>query len=436
MALYLANLKFNNIRGFKDFSLSFESRRKHRQWTILIGNNGHGKTTILRAIAIGLGDEATSSELLALLPGKFIRMNKKGAYTASSQIEITLLDSDSSANIIITTDLSLDEHGGIHISKNVSDPKFKWADIFVCGYGSNRGTGGRMHSQYAMRNSLLTLFSDRAGVLEPESILRDFALMSAQKKRSADDPLKEMKNYLWKLWGLNPNHKLEISAQHVVIHGPWGGMPFHALGDGYRGTGSWLLDLMGNCIKAGLWDSPQRLAGIVLLDEMDEHLHPKWQKTLVTTLRSLLPNIQFIATTHSPLAIVNTKPGELFATRLRNSVAELISEPLPSPDGRGANELLLGEWFGLSSTLDTTSEKLLSRYRTAFQNNDQDLLKKLEPKLRQRIKAFLPSELDNKAQEDLDERQRLKINSITVDDEEKLIAQAARKRLGILRKSK
>lgn len=437
MALYLSNLKFSNIRGFKDFSLSFESKKKHRQWTIFIGNNGHGKTTILRAIAIGLGDEATASELLALLPGKFIRMNKKGAYTASSKIEIELRDGDSNELIVITTDLSLDEHGGIHVSKEVkSESEFKWSDIFVCGYGSNRGTGGRMYSTYAMRNALLTLFNDRAGVLEPESILRDFALMSAQKKRGAEDPLKKMRSYLWKLWDLRPNHELEISAQQVVIHGPWGGMPFHALGDGYRGTGSWLLDLMGNCIKAGLWDSPKRLAGIVLLDEMDEHLHPKWQKALVSTLRTLLPNIQFIATTHSPLAIVNTKPGEIFATILHNSVAELIPDPLPSPDGRGANELLIGEWFGLSSTLDSTSEKLLARYRKAFQDDDKDLLKELEPKLRQRIKSFLPSELDNKTQEDLDELQRLKLSSITPEDEEDLIKQAAKKHLAALRKVK
>lgn len=435
MALYLSSIQFSNIRGFKDFSLSFEAGKKHRQWTILIGDNGHGKTTILRAIALGLGDEVTSSELLALLPGKFIRMNKRGVYAQSSKIIISLRGVDSK-RITITTELKMDEHGGVSISKDVSDPAFKWNDIFVCGYGSNRGIGGRMHSQYALRNSLMTLFNDRAGVLEPESILRDFALMAAQSKTGSVDPLKEMKGYLWKLWGLNPNHNLDITAEQVVIHGPWGGMPFHALGDGYRGTGSWLLDLMGNCVKAGRWNSPQKLAGIVLLDEMDEHLHPRWQRTLVPTLRRLLPNIQFIATTHSPLAIVNTLPGELFATRLHNAVAELIPDALPSPDGRGANELLLGEWFGLASTLDSTSENLLKRYRKAFQDGDQQLLRELEPKVRQRIKSFLPSQLDNTAQADLDMRQRSRVESITPKQEKKLVAEAVSKRLKKLSKLK
>ncbi|MDG9921685.1 AAA family ATPase [Pseudomonas juntendi] len=435
MALYLSSIQFSNIRGFKDFSLSFEEGKKHRQWTVFIGDNGHGKTTILRAIALGLGDEVTSSELLALLPGKFIRMNKRGIYAPSSKIIITLRDS-SSKQITITTELKPDEHGGVSISKDVSDSGFKWNDIFVCGYGSNRGIGGRLHSQYALRNSLMTLFNDRAGLLEPESILRDFALMAAQRKESADDPLREMKGYLWKLWGLNPNHALDITAEQVVIHGPWGGMPFHALGDGYRGTGSWLLDLMGNCVKAGRWNASQKLAGIVLLDEMDEHLHPRWQRTLISTLRRLLPNIQFIATTHSPLAIVNTKPGELFATRLHNAVAELIPDALPSPDGRGANELLLGEWFGLASTLDSASERLLNRYRKAFQHGDKKLLKELEPKVRQRIKSFLPSQLDDIAQADLDMRRASQVDSVPPAEEKKLVADAMSKRLKKMSKQK
>lgn len=434
MALYISKLQFKNIRGFKNFELSFENLRKFRQWTIFIGDNGHGKTTILRAIAVGLGDAATSSELLAQLPGQFIRVNKQGTQSPSSQIVVTLREGVSAKLINITTTLESDEHGGVRVTKEVDDETFQWSDVFVCGYGSNRGIGGRMHSQFALRNALLTLFNDRAGLLEPESILRDFALMSAQRKKGSTDPLKEMKNYLWKLWDLNPNHRLDINAEQVIIHGPWGGMPFHALGDGYRGTGSWLLDLMGNCIKSGRWNTSPKLAGIVLLDEMDEHLHPRWQKALVPTLRRLLPNMQFIATTHSPLAIVNTLPGELFATRLHNAVAELIPNPLPSPDGRSANELLLGEWFGLASTLDSASEKLLSRYRSAFQKGDKDLLRELEPQLQKRIKSFLPSQLDNQAQADLDERQRSKLNALTPAQQKKLVTQAAQKRLLALRK--
>lgn len=435
MALYLSKLKFSNIRGFKDLELSFDGPKKYRQWTIFVGDNGHGKTTILRAIALGLGDERTASELLGLLPGDFIRVNKKGSHATNSWIELTLRDSQTKGLTVIRTELRMDAHGGVSVSKSVDDSSFQWSKVFVCGYGSNRGIGGRMHSEYALRNALLTLFNDRAGLLDPESILRDFALMSAQRRSArADDPLKQMKAYLWKLWGLNPNHQLDVSAQHVVIHGPWGGMPFHALGDGYRGTGSWLLDLMGNCVKAGRWQP--EISGIVLLDEMDEHLHPRWQKDLVPKLRRLLPNVQFVATTHSPLAIVNTEPGELYATRLHNAVAELVPDPLQSPGGREANEILMGEWFGLESTLDSSSERLLSQYRKAFQDGDKVRLKKLEPELHSRIRTFMPAVLGEDLQAEGAGQAGKRVAAKANVSQAELVAAAAKRRMLALKGGK
>lgn len=433
MALYLSHLSFQNIRGFKHFELSFDSQKtRHRQWTVFIGNNGHGKTTVLRAIALGLGDERTSSELLSLLPGEFIRVNKKGNYQQPSQIVVTLRDYKTDRVIKIKTHLERDGSGSVRVRKEVDDANFSWKELFVCGYGSNRGIGGRMHSQYALRNSLLTLFNDRAGLLEPESILRDFALLAAQRKSNQPDPQIEMHSLLRKLWGLQPNHSLEITAERVIIHGPWGGMPFHALGDGYRGTGSWLLDLLGNNLKAGRWPEEPKLAGIVLLDEMDEHLHPRWQKSLVPTLRKLLPNIQFIATTHSPLAIVNTREGELYATQLHNAVAELVPNSLSVPSGRNASEILMGEWFGLESTFDSSSERLLVQYRNAFRNGNRAEMERLEPELHRKIKSFLPSGLDTRTQALVDEVRSHELSELTPDQRKELISDSSKRMRALL----
>lgn len=52
-------------------------------------------------------------------------------------------------------------------------------------------------------------------------------------------------------------------------------------------------------------------AGVVLIDELELHLHPKWQREVVDNLRNTFPNIQFIATTHSPFIIQSLRPGEL-----------------------------------------------------------------------------------------------------------------------------
>ena len=82
-------------------------------------------------------------------------------------------------------------------------------------------------------------------------------------------------------------------------------------------------------------EDPLRGDGIVLIDEVDMHLHPQWQRSLIEQLTTTFPNCQFVLTTHSPLVISNSK----------NVLTYLIGEddvkPLPSLYGDDANTVLL-----------------------------------------------------------------------------------------------
>jgi predicted ATP-binding protein involved in virulence len=60
--------------------------------------------------------------------------------------------------------------------------------------------------------------------------------------------------------------------------------------------------------------------GIVLIDELDLHLHPNWQRRIVDDLRNAFPNIQFIATTHSPFIVQSLREGELLELQISPSV--------------------------------------------------------------------------------------------------------------------
>jgi hypothetical protein len=77
------------------------------------------------------------------------------------------------------------------------------------------------------------------------------------------------------------------------------------LSDGERGTLALVLDLTRRLAQAnpGLADPAAEAEGIVLIDEIDLHLHPKWQRQIVHNLCSAFPRCQFIATTHSPQVI-------------------------------------------------------------------------------------------------------------------------------------
>jgi len=86
----------------------------------------------------------------------------------------------------------------------------------------------------------------------------------------------------------------------ITIRGQWGEGSLSSLGDGYVGTLTWLLDLLAwalTCKKS----VSSKLRGIVLLDELEQYLHPKWQRAIISLLRAVFPNIQFVATTHSPI---------------------------------------------------------------------------------------------------------------------------------------
>ena len=67
-------------------------------------------------------------------------------------------------------------------------------------------------------------------------------------------------------------------------------------------------------------DNPLHGSGVVLIDELELHLHPKWQREVRGKLRSTFPNIQFIATTHSPFVIQDLRPGEFINLDLKESV--------------------------------------------------------------------------------------------------------------------
>ena len=91
-------------------------------------------------------------------------------------------------------------------------------------------------------------------------------------------------------------------------------LPFSNLSDGYRNMIGMVADMAYRCIQLnpGLKENViKETEGIVLIDEIDLHLHPEWQKRIVEDLRKAFPKIQFIATTHSPFIVQSLRKEEL-----------------------------------------------------------------------------------------------------------------------------
>lgn len=91
-------------------------------------------------------------------------------------------------------------------------------------------------------------------------------------------------------------------------------LPFNHLSDGQRT----LFAMIGDLVRRAVLLNPhlgdkvlEETPGIVLIDELDLHLHPKWQRRIIEDLRRTFPKIQFIATTHSPFLIQSLRDGGL-----------------------------------------------------------------------------------------------------------------------------
>jgi hypothetical protein len=90
---------------------------------------------------------------------------------------------------------------------------------------------------------------------------------------------------------------------------------------------AWITDLLGHAcleyflspsIQVSFLDIPMKLSGLVLLDEVDLHLHPTWQRRVVPVLKRMFPRLQFVVTTHSPLVLAGFERDEIISLRMED----------------------------------------------------------------------------------------------------------------------
>ncbi|MFL5245252.1 MAG: AAA family ATPase [Gemmataceae bacterium] len=161
------------------------------------------------------------------------------------------------------------------------------------------------------------------------------------------------------------------------MSGHWGIAELGELGDGYRATITWILDLLAwwflrsiagqGEANRDLWTefNPAMVEGIVIIDEVEQHLHPRWQRSILKLLRTTFPLIQFIATSHSPLCALGT-------TDLTNEAVDLIVlEPIDGqvqastfdpPRGKRADQILTSELFGLHTASDNATQAEIEEF--------------------------------------------------------------------------
>jgi predicted ATPase len=156
-------------------------------------------------------------------------------------------------------------------------------------------------------------------------------------------------------------------------------LPATWLSHGYQSSLAWMTDLLGHALiedpsfdtaHARTAVTPAELQGVVLIDELDLHLHPTWQRVFVDALKQTFPNLQFIATTHSPLLISALRPDEVVALELRDDHIVHVQH-------REDPRLLVGSeiyknYFDINSLYAQDLGRMLDEYRFWARNPYRD----------------------------------------------------------------
>ena len=175
-----------------------------------------------------------------------------------------------------------------------------------------------------------------------------------------DDTFDDVASGIHEMLALDQDAELLRDDDQVLLRQGRTRSDIVTLSDGYQSMVVMACDILRSTMR--LWTQSALAEGIVLIDEIGAHLHPRWRLRIVTAMRNLMPRIQFIVTTHDPLCLRGIVDGEVVVMR-RNSEGDIVSlSDLPPVTGMRIEQLLTSEHFGLGSTDDPEVAELWESY--------------------------------------------------------------------------
>lgn len=420
----LRSVKLVNIGPFEDVEFELDER-----WNVLLGDNGVGKTSVIRAIAAAIAGKAAEPYAHRLVKqgsnraAVILKTNQGKEYTTDIEVY--------EGRARITSSAMLQQSEGwlavgfpalryiswartkelppegerrpipedvLPLVRGDTDPRLDQIKSWFVNldYLSSRGVD-KAYSETLTKEApgsyYLTLQRLLIGLIQH--------LTPGQNIRfSRIDPL-DKGVYIETSDGILPIEKLSLGTSSLI---GWVSVLLQRFCEVYAGK-----DLGGitDTVKPGSDDARSRQYALVLVDEIDAHLHPAWQQAVVHRLSEVFPQAQFIVTTHSPLIVGGMDYHQVVRlVRAESGAVERVPLSERTTMGR-TDQLLTSRLFGLESTLDRKTEnEVIKKYQelaaipSRSEVQEREFVK-LQDELDVRIPATGPA-LESRAKELID----------------------------------
>ncbi|NOY25887.1 MAG: AAA family ATPase [Oligoflexia bacterium] len=389
--MYITEIRIENLRSFEGshgLSLKHDDG-SYAGWTVFAGRNGAGKSTLLKALALSvIGPLASRS-----LAGVFTDWVRTGSETATIATKVSIeqgwdhfQEGGRTLRRPFWVGLSWKVSAGgtdelsAHIERRKTAERGPWADLprgwFIAGYGPYRHLGPLTTEQVRLSANpvlarLVNLFNESATLSDAiEWLCKEVHPRALENRPRAAQLRDDVMALLHD--GLLPDGSTveKVDSEGLWVRRDQVLLPLEQVSDGYRTVAALVVDILRRLYDAfgdlGLEKDSDgtvvcNVPGVILIDEIDAHMHVAWQQRIGFWLTRRFPRIQFLVTTHSPFICQAASPGGLIRLPAPDETRRM--EPVKKETWRvivrgGADDAVLTELFGLDHAHSAEAEGL------------------------------------------------------------------------------
>lgn len=338
----ISRIQIKRFKALNELVIKLPDRRQTKAGMpalMILGENSTGKSSILSAIALALIGQREAEKLRKYFP----------AIVQSRDVEIfDQLDRDSvsvAVKFFYDVRYALFSYDPVNQQTSGGDQ----ASTIVLGYGARRHFDAKKKERAAGAAARVrTLFDPLASIPYPGEWLR------SQSGKRLDTISAALRIVL----ALDDADELIVESDRLAVRANGRVTSIEALSEGYRSVFVMTVDIIRELLNH--WEHLEEAQAVVLIDEIETHLHPRWKMQVMTSLRRVFPKVQFIVTTHDPLCLRGMDDGEVIVLQRDDHGVIRPLENLPPVSGMSAEQLLTSDYFGLASTTDPTTEIALA----------------------------------------------------------------------------